>query len=329
MTCEILIIAEHNEGKLDPMTTDLIACGSKIASEKQWKLGVLVLGFDLDRIVEEISSSGIDLVLVVDDNRVEEYNSSVYLAALAQILREATPRLVLAGHSYIGIELASGLAPKLKAPMVANCHSIDASSNGFLLSRSMFGGKFLATIEVNEASLLLLTLSKDSSVSKRSLNHLCEIERKAYPEHSQARVKVIGTTRPSRAEDITQAEVIVAVGRGIRDESQISLFRELAEALGGAIAASRPLVDSGWLTNDHQVGISGVTVRPKVYLAFGISGSAQHVAGMKQSRLIIAINNDPSAPIFQVAHYGVVGDLFEIVPPLLEIAKEQSKGRNL
>ena len=190
----------------------------------------------------------------------------------------------------------------------------------------MFGGKFLATIEVNEASLLLLTLSKDSSVSKRSLNHLCEIERKAYPEHSQARVKVIGTTRPSRAEDITQAEVIVAVGRGIRDESQISLFRELAEALGGAIAASRPLVDSGWLTNDHQVGISGVTVRPKVYLAFGISGSAQHVAGMKQSRLIIAINNDPSAPIFQVAHYGVVGDLFEIVPPLLEIAKEQSKG---
>lgn len=150
---------------------------------------------------------------------------------------------------------------------------------------------------------------------------MCEIQSKTYPDDSHAQVKVIGTTKPSRSEDITQAEVIVAVGRGIRHENQITSFRELAEVLGGVVGASRPLVDSGWLTNDYQAGLSGVTVKPKVYLAFGISGSAQHVAGMKQSRLIIAINNDPSAPIFQVAHCGAVADMFEILPPLLEGAK--------
>jgi electron transfer flavoprotein alpha subunit len=132
---------------------------------------------------------------------------------------------------------------------------------------------------------------------------------------------VIATSKPERVEDISKADVVVAVGRGIRNPKQIELFRQLAQELGGVLGASRPLVDAGWLSNDHQVGLSGVTVRPKVYLAFGISGSAQHLAGMNQAKQIIAVNSDPDAPIFAAAHYGAVADMFEIVPHLLAKAK--------
>ena len=142
-----------------------------------------------------------------------------------------------------------------------------------------------------------------------------------------AKIKVVGETKATFAEDITQADLLVSVGRGIGQQSQLDAFRDLAKALGGSLSASRPIVDSGWLPVDNQVGLSGRTVRPKVYLAFGISGSAQHMAGMRDSKVIIAINQDANAPIFQIAHYGIVADLFQILPALMDAAKESAAAK--
>jgi electron transfer flavoprotein alpha subunit len=322
MKCEILVIAEHNEGGLDSITLDLIAWGSIVAGEKRWAIGVLVLGLGLHSIVNQLSSAGlIDHVFVIDDPQFEIYNSSVYIPAIATAIREIQPELVLTAHSYTGIEIAAGLAPLLGAPLVANCHSIEASGNGFLVTRSAFAGRFFATVAVSDAHPVLVSISRESSPAKTAARRNCEIHRRRSSNDGEAKIRVVGLSAPSRMEDITGAEIVISVGRAIRQESQLDGFRQLAAALGGVIAASRPIVDLGWLSSDHQVGLSGLTVKPKVYLAFGISGSAQHLVGMSQSRLIIAINNDASAPIFQVAHCGAIADMFEILPPLLEKAK--------
>ena len=326
MQCEIVIVAESNEGELDPITLDLIACGSPVAQEKNWAIGVLVLGCGLDPLIRQLSGKGVvDHLFAVDDPRFERYNASVHVDAVANAIREIKPKLILAAHSYIGIEITAALAPLLNASLIANCHSIEAAENGFLVTRSMFAGKFVATIAVADTDLVLATMSRESSVVRSVATRNCQLHRLPLPAYGEARIEVVSTREPSRTEDITKAEIVVAIGRAISHESQIESFRQLASGLGGVITASRPIVDLGWLDSDHQVGLSGVTVKPKVYLALGISGSAQHVVGMNQSRLIIAINKDASAPIFQFAHCGAVADVFEILPLLLE----KSKTRNL
>jgi electron transfer flavoprotein alpha subunit len=229
--------------------------------------------------------------------------------------------VVFATHSYIGIEMASVIGAQSGATVVTNCHSIERAEQGFLIRRAMFGGKFLATVEVSGEEPLVVTMSREAKALKTSSNYKTEVVRLSCPAGYRGSIKVLATTKPERIEDISKADLVVAVGRGIRDPSQIDVFRQLAQELGGVIAASRPLVDAGWFTNDHQVGLSGVTVRPKVYLAFGISGSAQHLAGMNQAKQIIAVNSDPDAPIFGVAHCGAVADMFEVVPHLLTKAK--------
>jgi electron transfer flavoprotein alpha subunit len=324
MHCEIVIVAECNEGELDPITLDLIAWGCPVAQEKDWAIGVLVLGFGLDPIIQQLAGQGmVDHLFAVDNPRFETYNSSVYVNAIANAIREIKPELILTAHSYTGIEIAAALAPLLNASLVANCHSIEAADDGFLVTRSMFAAKFVATIAVAGTHPVLITMSRESSVVRSLATRNCQLHRLQLPSHGEAQITVVSTSAPSRTEDITKAKIVVAIGRAISHESQIESFRQLASALGGVIAASRPIVDLGWLNSDHQVGLSGVTVKPKVYLALGISGSAQHIVGMNQSRLIIAINNDASAPIFQFAHCGAVADVFEILPVLLE--KSMSK----
>jgi electron transfer flavoprotein alpha subunit len=321
MHCEILIVAEHTEGKPDSRTADLISWGSQIANEKRWKLGVLLLGSNLDQAAEELAAWGIDVALVLDDQFLEGYTPSVYVDAASHVLKEVKPKLILADHSYFGIEVAAALAPRLSAPLISNCQSIRSAGNGFLLTRSMFGGRFLATLAVDEAGPCVVTVSQATSIAKSARTNGCEVVKFAFANKAENKITILGESKPCYGDDITQADVIVSVGRAIRHQDQIDPFRELAQALGGVLAASRPIVDAGWLSPDRQVGLSGVTVKPKVYLALGISGSAQHLAGMNQSKLIIAINSDPSAPIFQAAHCGAVADVFEILPLLLQKAQ--------
>jgi electron transfer flavoprotein alpha subunit len=321
MKAEILVLAEHDGGGLDPATADLISWGEALATAKQCRLTALLLGQHLDGAVKTLSDLGVARILVGDDPQLADYNPSLYRYLTGELIREHSPRIVLATHSYIGIEMAALIGAQCGAAVVTNCHSIEKTEHGFLIRRAMFGGKFLATIEVSGDEPLIVTLSRESKAPKTSSNYMTEVVRLSCPADHRGSIKVLATTKPQRVEDISKADLVVAVGRGIRDPSQIDVFRQLAQELGGVMAASRPLVDAGWLTNDHQVGLSGVTVRPKVYLAFGISGSAQHLVGMNQAKQIIAVNNDPDAPIFGAAHYGAVADMFEIAPHLLAKAK--------
>ena len=318
MNSEILILTEQRDGKLDSRTQDLIAWTKPLAQKKRWKVSALLLGSNLEQAVSELSGSGIDTVFVLDDPRFESYTPASYLDAMEQILKQAKPQVIIADHSYFGIEIAGALASILNVPCISNCQSIETTNDGFLITRAMFGGRFLATLAVGEADPLVITVSKAASITKNERAGDCEVVTLSYANAAETRITVLDESKPSYGDDISQADVIVSVGRAIRQPEQIESFRELAHALGGVLAASRPLVDAGWLSPAHQVGLSGVTVKPKVYLALGISGSAQHLAGMNQSKLIIAINSDPSAPIFQVAHCGAVADIFEILPLLLE-----------
>lgn len=321
MNPEILILAEQEGGELDPAIADMVSWGEALAKAKQCHLTALLLGHRLDGAVEALSNLGVARILVGDDPQLADYNPSLYCHLIGDLLREYSPRVVLAAHTYIGIEMAAVIGAQRGATVVTNCHSIEISEQGFLIKRAMFGAKFFATLEISGEEPLVVTMSREGRAPKNSSNYKTELVRLSCPAGHRGPIKVLATSKPDRAEDISKADLVVAVGRGIRDPSQIDVFRQLAQALRGAIAASRPLVDAGWFTNDHQVGLSGVTVRPKVYLAFGISGSAQHLAGMHQAKQIIAVNSDPDAPIFGAAHCGAVADMFEVVPHLLAKAK--------
>ena len=321
MECEVLVIAEHSRGEFDPITFELIHCAAKIARTANWRVAVLVLGADLTCLVERLKREAVDFVLFADEPKLGNYSAPPHARAAAEVARRVSARLVLVGHTHRGIEIAAGIGGALNAPVVSNCRRVDIADNKLAFKRPVMKGRFLATIHAEMQDSVVATISKEASFPIVSPDGPPEVVTVAASVTPDSAVTVIETTQAARTEDITKAEVIVAVGRGIKSPIQLGPFQDLAGALGAALAASRPLVDSGWLTSDHQVGLSGVTVRPKVYLAFGISGAAQHIAGMKQSSLIIAINNDPSAPVFQVAHCGAVADMFEIAPALLERAK--------
>jgi electron transfer flavoprotein alpha subunit len=324
MSVEVLVIAEHDGREIDPITFDLLSWGSQIATENNWRLGVLVSGFEVGAFLEGFHRSGADVIFVLDDPRLQQYSAPRYLEANADAVKQTKPQLVLLGHSYFGIEMGGALAVTLQAPLVSNCLSIAKIEDGFEVIRPMFGGALLTRLHVQSPPPILVSMQKGSAAAKRTQTKVPEIVRLTVPVGTDTpKIRVIQEQQPAFREDITKAKTLVAIGRGIGRENKIPLFRELAEELGGTLAASRPIVDMGWLPVDHQVGLSGRTVKPNVYLACGISGAAQHIAGMKDAGLIIAINKDPLAPIFQVAHYGVVGDLFEIAHALLELAKKQ------
>lgn len=324
MSQEVLVIAEHDGREVDPITFDLLSWGSQIATENNWRLGVLISGFEVGEFLERLHGTGADVIFVLDDPRLQRYSAPSYLEAIADAIKQTTPQLVLLGHSYFGIEMGGALAVTLQAPLVSNCLSIAKIEDAFEVTRPIFGGALLTRLHVQSPPPILVSMQKGSLVAKRDQTKVSEIVRLTVPRGTDTpKIKVVQEKQPAFGEDITKAKTLVAIGRGIGQENKLPLFRELAEELGGTLAASRPIVDMGWLPVDHQVGLSGRIVKPNVYLACGISGAAQHIAGMKDAPLIIAINKDPLAPIFQVAHYGVVGDLFEIVTPLLELAKKQ------
>ena len=325
MSAEVLVIAEHNGSEVDSVTFDLLSWGAQIAAENHWRVGVLITGFEVGKFSAKLQGSCADTIFILDAPELQQYNPLSYREAIAGAIRETTPQLVLLAHSYFGIEMGGALAVTLKAPLVSNCLSIVKIEDVYEVTRPIFGGALLTRTHVQIAPPVLVSMQKGSAVAKQARIGSSEVVRlNVSSAVGILKLKVVQETRPVFTEDITKAKTVLAVGRGIGQENKVALFRELAEKLGVTLAASRPIVDMGWLPVDRQVGISGRTVKPNVYLACGISGAAQHIAGMKDAGIIIAINKDPMAPIFQVAHYGVVGDLFEISHSLLELAKEQA-----
>lgn len=324
MAHDILVLVEHAAGKIDSITTQLLAVGSRLAEQLGVKLVGAVIGHGLESVAAALQRGGMDKLVLVDDPDLNLPSGEVQATVMAEVARQIDPRLVLIGYSLVGMELTPAIATKLGMNAWTNCVNVELRDGAVTVTRPLFDSTMHAEIALEENETAVIALQKGSlaareSTAKQATVELLSVDVKNIPSRS----KVLEITEEPRGDvDIAKAEIIVSVGRGIGNEDKIHFTAELAEALDGVLACSRPIVDVGWLPRERQVGASGKTVAPKVYVACGISGAIQHLTGMRDAKRIIAINKDPNAPIFQVAHVGVVGDLFEIVPALTKAAKE-------
>lgn len=324
MAHDILVLVEHAAGKIDSITTQLLAVGSRLAEQLGVKLVGAVIGHGLESVAPALQGGGMDKLVLVDDPALNLPSGEVQATVMAEVARQIDPRLVLIGYSLVGMELTPAIATKLGMNAWTNCVNVELRDGAVTVTRPLFDSTMHAEIALEENETAVIALQKGSfaareSTAKQATVELLSVDVKNIPSRS----KVLEITEEPRGDvDIAKAEIIVSVGRGIGNEDKIHFTAELAEALDGVLACSRPIVDVGWLPRERQVGASGKTVAPKVYVACGISGAIQHLTGMRDAKRIIAINKDPNAPIFQVAHVGVVGDLFEIVPALTKAAKE-------
>jgi len=320
---EIVVIAEHRRGEIRDITWEMLSKGRQLAESAGADLSVALLGKGVNHLAEALKPKA-KRVFLIEDERLEFYNSEAYERALTQLITERKPFLTLIGHTATGMDFAPSLATHLKLPLATDCVGIDLEGETFSLTRQLYGGKVNATVSFVKQGPYMMTvrpgafpvLEKDplaGEIVSLSSPLTDEDLAKRFLEYVEAAAGEV---------DITQADILVAVGRGIKEAENIPMVKELAEALGGVLACSRPVVDKKWLPKGCQVGTSGKTVKPKVYIAIGISGAFQHVAGMKGAATVIAINKDPKAPIFSVAQYGIVADLFKIVPVLKEKIKE-------
>ena len=322
MESPVIVLAEHFDNKLNSVTLQLIAQGRELADNLQTGLGVVLLGFGIESLVEELASKGADNVFFVDDLNLRDYNPELYAEVTSEVLKQARPQILLLGYTLVGMELGPAISVRTGLKLVSNCTAVELANQCLLITRPSYRGIAHVKIEFDLSSRLILSLQQSELPRQTSPRQKLALVQKIPVTLGNCRTKVIGFIRPDAGDvDITQAKIIVAVGRGIRERENIKLAKALADALGGVIACSRPLTDLGWLPLEHQVGMSGKIVKPKVYIACGISGASHHIMGMKNSALIIAINTDPNAPIFNVAHYGIIGDLGQILPELVKRAR--------
>ena len=322
----ILVIAEQREGKLNRVSWETIAAGQAIAAQTGWTLEAAVLGSNVAPIAAEIAAKKLAKVYAIESPKLDPYTPDAFAYALKDFLGKHPAKLVLMPHTYQVRDFVPKLATALQTTAISDVIGYTYESNKLLFTRQMFQGKFVADVSFSGSGPCFVTFQNGSFRADK-----VEAGSAAAPVETVAIAIPDGTIRnqpqevfkeAKQAVDLTQAEIIVSVGRGIKEQKNIDLAKQLADALGGELAASRPICDNGWLPMDRQIGSSGQTVAPKLYLALGISGAIQHIVGMKGARSIIAINKDSEAPIFEIADYAVVGNLFDIVPPLIEEVKK-------
>jgi electron transfer flavoprotein alpha subunit len=326
MADTILVVVEQREGKLNRVSWETITAGQAIAAATGWTLEAAVVGSGTTSIGAEVATKRVAKVYAVESPKLDPYTPDAFAAALKQFLSAKQPRLVLMPHTYQVRDFVPKLVTAMGRTVISDCIGFKYEGGKLLFTRQMFQGKLSADVSFTGDAPWFATFQNGSFRGD-----------KAEDGASPAPVETVSVeiadgivrNRPQpafkeakQAVDLTQAEVIVSVGRGIKEQKNIELAKQLADALGGEIAASRPICDSGWLPMDRQVGSSGQTVAPKLYLALGISGAIQHIVGMKGSKTIIAVNKDSEAPIFEIADYAVVGNIFDIVPPLIEEVKK-------
>jgi electron transfer flavoprotein alpha subunit len=326
MPDNILVLVEQHEGKLNRVSFETLAAGQAIAGETGWTLEAAVVGNEVGALAAEVAEKKLARVYAVESPRLAAYTPDGYVAALARLIEQKQPRLVLMPHTYRVRDFAPKLATALGRPLISDATNYRKDGDKLFFQRQMFQGKFAADVSFTGDPPWFVTFQSgpfraDQAAAAASPAPL-ETVSVDLPEAAIRTRPEEPFKEAKQAVDLTQAEIIVAVGRGIKEQKNIDLARQLADALGGEIAASRPICDSGWLPMDRQVGSSGQTVAPKLYLALGISGAIQHIVGMKGSRTVVAINKDAEAPIFEVADLGVAANLFDVVPPLIEEIKK-------
>ena len=314
---EIFVLTEHRQGQIRDITFEMLSKGRDLAEKTGGELVSILLGKNIKAHAGAIAEYA-KRVLVIEDDKLENYNSDAYQMVLSHLIQEHKPLLTLIGHTSNGVDLAPSLAVSLSAPLATDCIELDYSNDMLTVTRQRYGGKVNEEATLSKAESYIITIRQATFPIRKGApanGQIIEVPSPIIEEVATKRF-IEYVPPPPGGVDIGAAEILVGVGRGIKDVCNIPLVEDLAKALGATLACSRPIVDKGWLPSDRQVGSSGKTVKPKLYLALGISGSFQHVLGMKSSGLIISVNKDPNAPIFSVADYGVVDDLFKVVPSL-------------
>lgn len=315
---EIFVLAEHRQGEIRDITFEMLTKGRELSEKTNSDLTAVLLGHNVQEHAKKLASYS-RRVLMVDDERLENFNSEVYQKVLFHLINERKPLLTLIGSTSFGTDLAPSLATELNLPLATDCIDVNFEGETLKVIRQMYGGKVNVEASLRKSSSYIVCI-RPATFEIQEANMNGEIIQIKSPLSEAEEIKAkrfIRYIQPTPGGiDITAADVLVGIGRGIQDANNIPVVEELAKVLGGVLACSRPVVDKGWLPTERQVGTSGKTVKPKLYIALGISGAFQHVLGMKNSDLIIAINKDAKAPIFNIADYGIVEDLFKIVPQL-------------
>jgi electron transfer flavoprotein alpha subunit len=326
---KILVITELRQGKWNNTSFETLVAAQQIAAATSSTVTPLTIGKGVAALAEELAAKNVAEVLLVEHDLLEAYTPDGYCAALSQVINSVKPDLVLLPHTYQVRDFAPKLAAMLGKGMIGDCVGYRNEGGKLVFVRQMFQGKTAADVTFQGAAPWFASFQSGAFRSDLLAAHpsgKAPVNKVAVTLNAeQIRTKPLELFKEAKsAVDLTQAPLIVAIGRGIKAPENIPLAQALAKAIGGEIAASRPICDEGWLPMERQIGSSGQTVAPKLYLALGISGAIQHVVGMKGARTIVAINKDANAPIFEIADYGVVGDIFEIMPALTE-ALEKAK----
>jgi electron transfer flavoprotein alpha subunit len=315
---KIFVLAEHRQGQMRDITYEMLTKGREISEKTGSELTAVLLGSNVKEHAKMLAEYA-KTVILIEDGKLENFNSEAYKRILSALIVQHRPVLVMMGHTSYGVDLAPRLAAALDLPLATDCIDLAFENGAFTLTRQMYGGKVNVKAVARKAETYIATVRQATFAPQKpsppANGQIVETQTPLTEEITEKRF-IQYVLPPPGGVDITVAEKLVGVGRGIKDVTNVPIVDELAKTLGGVLACSRPIVDKGWLPTDRQVGTSGKTVKPKLYLALGISGAFQHVLGMKGSDLIIAVNKDPKAPIFSFADYAVVEDLFKVVPAL-------------
>lgn len=313
---DILVVADVQLDHVAETTLEVLTAARSLANQTGGQVLALLLAGDGGPDPAPLGSA--DRILTLDHPLLAHFAPTPYLAAIEHVAKIENPRAVLFGSTSVGLDLAPLLAARIGAPVVTGCRRVDAHDDTLQVEASFCGGKMIADLRIERSPAVLNLLPGSHRAATPAGTARVETITDAVPIEPGP-VQFEQMIPPAAGDvDITQQDILVGVGRGIQQEDNLAVAEDLASALGGALCASRPIVDQGWLPTTRQVGKSGMMVKPKCYLALGISGAPEHVEGMQNSDLIIAVNTDPEAPIFEIAHYGVVGDLLDIVPALAE-----------
>ena len=323
MADRILVVAEQREGKLNRVSLETLAAAQAIGKETGWPIDVVLPGFHTAPLAQELAAYKVEKVYDLEGPSLEAYTSDAYVHALKAFVARLQPKLVLFPHTYQVRDFAPRMAMALDRTLISDATGYKYESGKLLFTRQMFQGKFVADVAFAGEAPWLATLQIGTYRADQAEAGAAQVETVEASAPPALRITPHEVFQEAKqAVDLSQAEVIVAIGRGIKEQKNVAIAEDLAKALGGEVAASRPICDNGWLPLDRQIGSSGQTVAPKLYIALGISGAIQHIVGMKGSRTIVAINKDKEAPIFEIADYGIVGNLFDVVPAVTEEIKK-------
>lgn len=324
MPGNVLVVAEHKDGALKKVTFEMLGEGTRLVEKLGGVVEAALLGWGVSGVADALAHYGAARVYLADDPSLEKYSSESYTTVLSRLIQKAEPAVVLLAATTQGKDLASRVAARLGLGLASDCIVFEVVADGRLvITRPIYGGRAIATV-IEKTTPQMATVRPNVMVPlEPDLSRAASVEKLAV-ETGDIRAKVIDLIQETGRQQVglAEAEIIVSGGRGLKGPENFCLLEDLAGVLGAAVGASRAAVDAGWIDHSHQVGQTGRTVTPNLYIACGISGAVQHLAGMKTAKCIVAINKDPEAPIFRVADYGIVGDLFEVVPILTEEFKK-------